>query len=460
MRASLQLVCSAVLVLMASAGPVRAEETVELPFPDSAGPELWIDGPLGVQVGGTKDFVDVAVDNSGRRVHVWGVTLVNGRDILMRRWTPLGEPLDPGSLVNTTTADLQDNPRVAVSTDGSFLVIWDSREPVANQGGALRILVRGRAYSANGNPAGTEQLLTSTPSTSLFPSDADVAALRTSDGSPGGYAAVWRSNGPTGTTIEGCLVSSNGVPGAQFQVNSDNTPGHSFPSVTELNDGGFLVVWSQTTGEVWGRRFNSAGGPIGNDFKISTQYATGTFETDTGIGWEGSVAVVWTDRDELQPAGDEQEIRARLFDSDLGALGPDFRVNTLIDQDQRWPRVADYGPAGFLVAWQSEVTSGDDLGDSVEARLVTGPSQFDGPQVQLNLSDNNNAQDRPGLHGWYGRATANWVSPVLDGEPPNNVGFLIGRDVDHCLFCDDLEWFRPGGVEGLWRWAVVVGAAP
>lgn len=449
----------------AVSGAVADEPTQQIPFPDVASPERWIDGPDAVQPGSQRDYSDVAVDDQGRRIHVWGTSGpdTNSRDIFLRRFDAEGNPLADPQIVNTTTADLQDNPRVAVSADGSFLVVFDSREPIPDQGNALRIRVRGRAYDADGNPLGSEQLLNSLDSTSLIPSDADVAALRTTGGGPGGYVVVWRSTVSAGSdanpSIQGTLVASDGTPGAQFQLNSEDAPNQTLPTVTELIDGGFLAAWTAAS-EVWGRRFNSAAGPIGNDFKISSAFAGGMFEKDAAIGWSGAVAIVWVDSDEANPASDEAEIRARLYDPDLTPLGPDFRVNTLLDADQREPRVADYGPAGFLVVWESEVASGSDQADSIEARLVTGPDLFGGPQVQYNTWDDSKVQQLPSSHGWYGRLATDWNSPSWDGEPspisPNVVDAIVGRDVEHCIFCSDMEWFSPGGNGNLWRWSSVV----
>ena len=460
------------LVLAAlTTADLSADDGVSPPFPDISSPEIWVDGPDAVQPGSQRDFSDVAVDNEGRRIHVWGTSGagIATRDIFLRRWDAAGNPLEDPKIVNTTTADQQDNPRVAVSADGSFLVVFESREPVAAQGGSLRILVRSQAYDADGNPDGSEQLLTTVPSTSLFRANVDVAALRTADGTAGGYIVVWRSSVSAGTdtsqSIQGCLVSASGVPGAQFQVNSDDPPNQTLPTVTELADGGFLAVWTAgANNEVWGRRFNSAGGPIGNDFMISTEFVAGKFEKDAAIGWDGSVAIVWVDADESTPATDEGEIRARLYDEDLTPLGPDFRVNTLLDQDQREPRVADFGPVGFLVVWESESTSGDDLGDSIEARVVTGPNQFAGLQVQYNTWDDNKAQRSPSSHGWYGRLATDWNSPSWDGEPspdaPNTVDAIVGRTIEHCMFCDDFEWFSPASPGSLWRWDATAGVVP
>jgi hypothetical protein len=115
------------------------------------------------------------------------------------------------------------------------------------------------------------------------------------------------------------------------------------------------------------------------------------------------------------------------------------------------------------MVWQSFQASGADLGESIEARLVTGPNQFAGPQFQLNVWDNDNAQGQPGAHGWYGHSATTWRSLTWNGNPPpnnQNEPFIIGRDIEDCIFCDDFDWFDPGGTGNLWRWTLALGASP
>ena len=428
-----------------------------------AGPEIWIDGPDAVQPGNDRSNPDVAVDNDGRRIHVWDAAGGFDRtEIFLRRFDSGGNPLEDPKMVNTTTEDDQQVPRVAVSSDGSFLVIFDSDELVPG-GGVDRDVIRSQAYDANGDPVGVEHLLSANPIPQSLDLAADVAALRTADGSAGGYAVAWKSlnssGNDTGRGIEACIVSSTGVPSPQFQVPSDPDGTQDNPSITELADGGFLVTWTEGS-QVWGRRFNAAGGPVGGDFVISTTFIEQKLDTDAAIGWEGRVLVVWMEQEDN---GGTREIYARLFDADLNPLGPDFRVNTVLDEDQSNPRVADLGPKGFLVLWESQVSSGADLTGSIEARVVTGPNEFGTPQTQFNIWDNSNGQGPMGGHGWYGQAASTWRTLTWDGEPePDNTNddFIIGRDVEHCMFCDDFEWFHPGSPGSLWRWTSSVGLVP
>ena len=136
----------------------------------------------------------------------------------------------------------------------------------------------------------------------------------------------------------------------------------------------------------------------------------------------------------------------------------------MITDDQTFPKAADYGPKGFLVVWESDEPSGSDTADSIEARVVTGVNEFDGdgdgiddPQMQLNVWGDG-GQATPGAHGWYGRTAADWDSLTWDEDPDHS--HVISRDLEHCMFCDDFEWFHPGSPGSLWRWTSSVGLVP
>ena len=197
-------------------------------IPNATGPEKWVDGPENVQVGNSRSFPDVGVANSGMRIHVWSEGGINGSsagEIILRRWDAEGNPLEDPKQVNTTTDDIQRHARVAVSADGSFLVIFQSWE----EGPAERIVIRSRAYGSNGNPLGPEQKVSTNITKSATDVSADVAALRASGGGAGGIAVVWHTldsvGSDTGVAIAVCMFSTSGVPGAEFQVYSTDGGG-------------------------------------------------------------------------------------------------------------------------------------------------------------------------------------------------------------------------------------------
>jgi hypothetical protein len=389
-----------------------------------------------VQPGGGPGFPDVAVDKLGRSIFVWNGTPAGTREEVFLRIFPAdgSSPTDPVQ-VNTFVEFPQREARVAVSDDGSFLVIWQSNEP-ENPGDASRKVVHSQAFDANANPVGNEQLLsTLAPRVATGGIYADVAALLN-----GGYIVVWRSSQTSepedsSWTIQGRRIDANGEPlAAQFQVNSLMTSlGENYPAVTELADGGFLVVW--TGPQVHGRQFTADGTPFGDDFQINTLIAGVERFTDVVLHEDGRVLVIWEDEEESGDNG--SEIRARLLSPGLIAQGMDFRINTLITGDQKTPRAADYGQGGFFVVWQSAVSAGDDNAPpGIEGRIVNGSDQFTGPEFQVN-NWIEGKQQSPGIGGKNGRVAVGWSS---QSNPETSANVINGQFWSICgIFCDGFE---------------------
>ena len=433
-------------------GTASAGQGIEI-----ASPEILVSGEDNIELGTTVGFPDVGVDEQGRRIYVWeDFGQPNG--IALRRFDGSGNPLeDPRLIVPEVGNSNPQRPRLAVAADGSFMVIWQSSEDLG--GGSTERWIRGQLFSSNGAASGPAQIVSSI-ATGLAGAlvDSDIAALRLADGTSGGFVAVWSSGNPnpmgsdnSSTSIQAQRITAAGVPtGNQIEVNTITQSGQRLPSVTEMADGGFFVVWVEP--KLQGQRFTAAGAKDGNQFEISTVFSNAKDQPDVAIGWDGTILVVWEDNEDFS---EPSEIRARFYDSELNAQGPDFRVNTVIDNAQDLPRIGDYGPKGFLVTWESFQSSAgaDTDSDSVQARIVTGPNTFDGPQSQFNIWGTG-TQGAPASHGWYGRLATDWDGKGnAQDPPPGNTEHVMGRTIDHCLFCDDFSW-------GLWRWTSTVGEAP
>jgi hypothetical protein len=411
--------------------PVAAMAT---PVGEHAG-EIWVDGPADVQPGSDPSNPDAVVDKSGRSIFVWDDTPADtGKEVFLRIFpADGGSPGDPVQ-VNTFDEHNQHFPRVAVSADGSFLVVWLSRERPEPEDNFFRNIIRGRAFDANANPVGSEQILSTLKPLLTTGNKVDVAAL------PGGdYIVVWRSSQTpepedTSTTIQGRRIGANGAPLAgQFQINSTQTGvAEIYPAVTELADGGFLVVW--TAPEVHGRRFEADFTPVGDDFQINTLTDGSESNTDVVIHEDGRVLVVWQDQEDNSNV---TEIRGRLYSTDLAAQGPDFRINTLVTGSQEVPRAADYGQGGFFVVWESVASAGDDNSPpGIEGRIVTGSDQFAGPEFQLNEWISGK-QQVPGIGGKNGRVAIGWDS---SSNAESNASVIYGQHWSICgIFCDGFE---------------------
>lgn len=77
-----------------------------------------------------------------------------GSSIQMRRYDSDGSALDTERQVNVTTSTSQDEPRVAVDSDGKYVVIWQSSASAGSDNDSLSVQARG--YLANGVSASNE----------------------------------------------------------------------------------------------------------------------------------------------------------------------------------------------------------------------------------------------------------------------------------------------------------------
>jgi len=395
--------------------------------------EEWISGLEDVQLGNSPLNPHVAVDYPGREIYVWEDSTYNptvqAANIVMRIYDKDGTTLVGPVQINVYDISSQRYPRVAVNTDNSFLVVWESLENDPS-----RTVIRSRAFDADGNATGSEQVvnnvLTGQPGISYL----DLAALV-----GGNYVAVWQS-GPagadTGTSIQGRIIASNGIPAAsQFQVSTITSEVEGFSAVAALDDGGFVAAWTYTN--VWARRFNSTGVPQTDRFQVNT--TTSGNETFVALArhGDGRIAMVWRDGgDTTNPL--TLGIRGRIYGPTLSPLGDDFQINSLTEDSQTRPSVADYGENGFFVAWQSVPSVGDDAApDSIQGRIVTGNNQFGTAQFQVNQWTPK-SQASPEVGGRLGRVASAWTSQGTDGFV--NLPVIKGRSWNICgIFCDSFE---------------------
>ena len=146
------------ILLTASISLLISIPALASPVGESAG-EIWVDGPADVQPGLQPGNPDAAVDGMGRSIFVWGDTPSTKRKEVFLRIFP-ADGSSPGDQVqvNTFIEKAQQYPRVAVCSDNSFLVIWQSDEPFPENMTVDRKIVRSQAFDAAGDPLGDEQV--------------------------------------------------------------------------------------------------------------------------------------------------------------------------------------------------------------------------------------------------------------------------------------------------------------
>ena len=206
-----------------------------------------------------------------------GILLADGNsDIYQQFYSRTGVPVGGYSKVNANSdlnimASSQNRPVGAAfedDTDGNalgYVVIYESYD---NVNATPNFDIKSRTYAKNIVPASGEV----TYSASNTYED-DVHATSTNDQrypdiarlSDNRFVVVWQSGTSSNTEIMARIFDTTFAPvTSEFQVNTTTTGNQSYPSVTGMNDGGFVVTWSSENQDgsgygIYHRRYQSNG---------------------------------------------------------------------------------------------------------------------------------------------------------------------------------------------------------
>ncbi|MEL6222136.1 MAG: calcium-binding protein [Cyanobacteria bacterium J06627_8] len=291
----------------------------------------------------------VAIAPDGSFVVVWTSEGVDGQDkgIAARRFSPNGTPIGQEFIVNTFTDFDQENPAIAMADDGSFVVTWTS---VGQDGSGGSIAAQ--RFNANGNPIGNEFLVNTT--TTADQEEPDIAMTPT-----GEFVIVWESENQdtsSSTGIFGQRFTREGDPiGDEIAINSVVTGQQETPAVAVDEQGSFVAVWESDglesgNSEIIGRRFNSSGQPIGNDFVVNDSLVDDQTNPDIAMDGDANFIVSWTDEG---TGVTEDNVFYRQFDATADPLTDDLLVNTFTDNDQRFSAIAQNDLGNVVIVWES-----------------------------------------------------------------------------------------------------------
>ena len=320
----------------------------------------------------------VSPDGAGGFVVVWYSDGSFGTDtdntsIQGQRFSSGGVPMGGEFQINTYTTNFQAFPRVSPDGAGGFVVVWTSDGSYGTDTNLDGVL--GQRFDGSGAPVGGEfQVNTYTTH--------DQGNVLVGPDGAGGFVVVWTSIGSSGTDTDGSSVqgqrfSSTGTPvGGEFQVNSYTVDSQLLAGLGSDGAGGFVVVWTSDGSSgtdadapsVQGQRFSSTGVPIGAEFQANF-YTTG--EQRAGVvsaDGGGGFVVVWSSDGSIDGDTDGRSIQAQRFASTGAPVGRQFQVNTTTTADQQFPTVGSDGSGGFVVLWTSDVGSGTDTGESIQAQ--------------------------------------------------------------------------------------------
>ena len=289
-------------------------------------------------------------------VVVWSSDGQDGSDtaVVARLFDAFGAPASGDFLVNVTTTGVQGLPSVASNPAGNFVVTWSDGTP----GNPGSYEVRARRFDASGTPQGGE-IYVNTHTT-----DQQAGSSVGLDGA-GNFVVVWQSAGQDGdgSGVFERRFDANGNPlSGELQVNQYTTGGQTRPRIAMNPGGDFVIAWESPqdaqAGAVMARRYDSAGTPLGDEFRVNTAELDAQHEPDVALDPDGNAIVAWTS---YAQDGSDAGVYGQRLDVSGNKLGPEFNVNVFTTGFQGYPRVvaglgADSGE--FAIIFQSDEFGG------------------------------------------------------------------------------------------------------
>jgi len=310
----------------------------------------------------------VAMDADGDFVVVWQSYSDSNREIFARRYNAAGEPQGDEFLVNTHTAHLQENPRVAMSDDGGFVITWMSQEQDGWGSG-----IYAQRYHTAGVPQGGEFLVNTT--TDGHQHSSSVAMDATGD-----FIIAWVSGmiGSGESDVYAQRFDAAGVPqGGEFLVNTFTANTQHSPNVAMTADGESVIVWGSQGQDgsdfgIFAQRYDAAGAPQGSEFQVNSYTAGRQEGAVVALDGDAGMVIAWYG----VGSGDHAGIYAQRFDSAGAPVGTEFRVNTYIANTEHLPSVAIDPARDFVITWTSADFGRSSGHNGVYAQRFAQPTPF------------------------------------------------------------------------------------
>jgi len=326
----------------------------------------------------------VAMDADGDFVVVFmGQGLGDDCGIFARLYDPNGEPKGAEFLVNTTTANIQENPAVAMDPTGKFIVTWDHRGKMATDPFARvqDVDVYAQRFDASGKKLG-KQFVVAASGGSQLGSLQDHQSSVAVDGS-GNFIVAWSVTDYPYTwsfDLQFQRYSASGTKVGKVVTVTDN--GYA-PTVAMNAGGSFAIVWASSVGSpvytrLFGQQYNASGQPLGLGFQVGgdyNHYYSSDAYPSVGMDGSGNLVVAWGNYDVY---GDVEQpmskgVWAQQYFAD-GTPSEPFVVSAFTAGDQFNPTVAMTSGGNFVIAMSGYGPS-DDQGIFVQRyALSTGAS--------------------------------------------------------------------------------------
>lgn len=315
--------------------------------------------------------------------------------------------------VNATMMGDQSFPAIATLANGGYVVVWMS----SNQDGTGTSIYSQR-YDRRGAPLGGEAPVShsSAAEAQQYP---QVAGLN-----DGGYVVVWASASAGYQVIYAQRFDAAGAAiGAATRVHPDTLPVAITPSVAALADGGFLVTWSSNFASIDAQRYDRNGNSLGGSTRVNVTEGGAWQSAVTGLR-DGGYAVAWG----LLPIDvPPPDVYTRRFDAAGVPVGGETRANTFTADAQQQPGIAALRDGGYVVTWMSQYQDGSGYG--IYAQRFDGSGAPVGSETRINTVTSG-SQEAPAIAGLGdGGYVVVWFNGDIKAQRFDSNGAPVGAEV-------------------------------
>ena len=306
----------------------------------------------------------IALNNGGYLV-AWSSYLQDndGWGIYTQRFDAAGTKLGVETQVNTTTAGVQIDPKIAKLRDGGYVVLWLNPENYhSGNPGSLYV----QRYNFGGVPEGSETLVGWGGGSSHGQGHA-IAGL-----TGGGFVIAYQiqDDGGAGdyrTRSLGIAMQVFDADGervvSETVVNTNTYEDQWWPSVAALSDGGYIVVWESCSSifpefsqgdegyGIFSQRFDANGVPVGEETHVNTTTASVQKRPFAAALDTGGFIVVW-EHDEDVFDYDNPVIYAQRYNSAGEAVGSETQITTSSSLGS-FAHVSGFSDGGYIVTWNA-----------------------------------------------------------------------------------------------------------
>jgi len=337
---------------------------------------------------------------------------LSGSAIKAQVFATNGTKVGPELLVNTATAGGQLDPEITALAGGGFVVTWtDFSQGVSGATGDEA--VKAQIFAADGTKVGSELLVNT--ATANIQYNPEITALEN-----GGFVVTWidQSHGVGGAggdvsadAVKAQIFAADGTQvGTEIRVNTAIASSQSFPEITALKNGGFVVTWTDYSQGVGGATGDTSGGAVkaqvfaaggtkaGTEILVNAATVGDQFFPEITALENGGFVVTWEDYSAGVggATGDTSSnaVKAQVFAADASRIGTEVLVNTATANGQFRPEITALANGGYVVTWEDHSqgvggATGDASSSAVKAQVFTANGTRLGTEILVNTATTN-----------------------------------------------------------------------